>query len=574
MKHTVNHRPVRMALAFAVATTAGLASALPAMAQERHRVLVPAFEAVTEVRGNFARDITQQVQRGLQDMPRHQPVDARHLRDQLRNLNVREQDLTCITAMQLAVRVGYELVLCGEFEPAPQGGMMVRARVVVPETQDAYVIDEFHAADPRSGSAHILQSFQQYTQMLTIAVTCQDQLESQQWAAAIESCDRALAIAPNAQTPLYARAFALMQLDRNEEALQAFERLLEVSPGNMEATLAAGLVATKLDRSAEAMAHFRTYLEMNPGEVSVRLAVANDIFQAGDPQAALRIVEEGMTGEAANDIDMIQYAGHLAVASAQQLQQAAAANGTDPQVRQMYEKGLGYFDRVYADRGAETEVSTLQQMMSAYVALGQNDRAIEFGQRATQTHDDAQLWFNLARALHTAGRVPDAVAALERVERLDPDLRGVAGMRGQWMLTQGNLAGARTAFRQAVQRGELESDQVSILLSGHGWNQFGRSDQHAPAIEYYTAAREFAQGPEARARANFFEGYAVLKRADARAQAMTAAAANASLPDFRRALELLRGAEAFRDQAATRNTLMQQAQEWIDTMEAVLRRSR
>jgi tetratricopeptide (TPR) repeat protein len=572
MVHTVNHRRLRVALGFAVATAAGLATALPAQAQERHRVLVPNFEARAEVRGNFGRDIAQQIQRGLQTMPRHQNVDARHLRDQLRNLNVREQDLNCITGMQLSVRTGYELVLCGDFEPAPQGGMMVKARVVVPETQDAFEIEQFHAADPRAGAAHILQAFQEYTQMLTVAVTCQEYLESQQWETAVATCDRALAIAPRAQTPLYGRAFALMQLERNEESLAAFERLLEVAPGNMDATLAAGLVATKLDQGAKAMEYFRTYLEMNPGEISVRMAVANDIFRAGDPQAALRIVEEGMTGEAANNIDMIQYAGHLAVASAQQLQQGSAANGSDPQVRQMYEKGLAYFDRVYADRAGETEVSTLQQMMAAYVALGQNDRAIAFGQRATQTHDDAQLWLNLARALHTAGRVPDAVAALERVERIDANTRGIAGLRAQWMLSQGNLAGARTAFRQAVERGEIPSDQAAAMIAGHGWNQFGRVDRHQQGIEYYTVAREFAQSAEARAQANFFEGYAILKIGEAKSQPNTFASANASIGDFRRALELLRGAEAYSSQAATRRTLMEAAQQFIDTQEALIRR--
>jgi tetratricopeptide (TPR) repeat protein len=574
MVHSVNHRRVRAALAFAVAATAGLAAASPAAAQERHRVLVPNFEARAEVRGNFGRDIAQQVQRAIQGMARHQPVDNRHLRDQLRNFQIREQDLTCVTGIQLSVRTGYELVLCGEFEPAPEGGMNVTARVVVPETQDAFEIPQFHAANPRDGAAHIVQAFERYTQMLTVAVICQEYLDSQQWEEALPQCDRALEISDRAQSPLYGRAYALMQLDRDEESLATFERLLDVAPGHMEATLSAGIVATRLGQSEKAMRHFNTYLEMNPGDVNVRLTVANDVFQAGDPVAALAIVEEGMTGENADNMDMIQYAGHLAVASAQQLSIGAANNGPqDPETRALYEKAIGYFDRVYAAQGAETEVSTLQQMMAAYVALGQHERAVEFGARVTQSHaDDAQLWFNYARALHAAGQVPQAVSALERVGQIDPELRGVSGMRASWMLAEGNIAGARTAFQQAVQRGEVESDAIARQIAGLGFNNHGRADRHAQAIEYYTVARDFAQGAQARAMVNFFHGYALLKQAEVRSAPMTAAAAREALPMFQRALEMLQGAAEFRDQAATRTQLIEQTQQFIETMNALIRR--
>jgi tetratricopeptide (TPR) repeat protein len=58
--------------------------------------------------------------------------------------------------------------------------------------------------------------------------------------------------------------------------------------------LHAGILAAKLERPDESQGYFRQYLELNPGNVDVRLTIATDLANAGDPAGALTLVEEAM----------------------------------------------------------------------------------------------------------------------------------------------------------------------------------------------------------------------------------------------------------------------------------------
>jgi tetratricopeptide (TPR) repeat protein len=577
MERTVNHRRVRGAVVAAVAAAAGLLAAVPAEAQQRLRVLVPEFEATEQVRGNFGRDVAQRVQRAIDQMATHQPVQRNDLRDQLRRFDLNERDLTCIPAMQLATRAGWELVMCGQFQPDASGGMSVEARVVSPETQEEFEIPRFVAANANEAGDHIVGAFQNYIEYLSAGRICQEEVENENWEEALTRCDRALALNPRGQTPLYARAYALMNLERNEEAMQGFQTMLEHYPMHQETMLAAGIVATRLGQSDVAMGYFNQYLEMDPGNVQVRMTVANDIFQAGDPAAALLIMEEGIRSQDDPDIAMYEYAGHFAVAAAQQRQEASPANGNDAEARRFFQQALEYFNRVYQDRGAETDAAVLRQMAAVYLGLDQNQEALEFVRRATQSHpDDATLWARLATAYDRTGDRQEALAALDRVEQLDPEYRSLYAMRGEYLLQAGNLERAVAAFRRAVERGEINNpdQQLAQRIAAMGFQQRAQRGQHQEAIQWYEAARQFAQSDLSRAMANFFHGYALIQINQARQEPQTCQSARQTLPEFQRARQLLQNAAAYQQQDQARRGLIENANQFIEIQEAILAQAR
>jgi tetratricopeptide (TPR) repeat protein len=576
MERTVNHRRVQVALAVAVAAAAGLVGAAPADAQQRMRVFVPEFEATQEVRGNFGRDVTQQVQRALDGMATHQPVPRNELRDQLRRFQLNERDMTCIPAMQLASRAGWELVMCGEFSPTASGAMAVEARVVAPETQETFEIPRFEAANAREAAAQIIAAFENYVQYLSAGSICMEYVESEQWDTALEQCERALALNPRGQSPLYARGFALMNLERDEEALRAFQQVLEYYPVHEQSMLAAGIVATRLGQSEEAMRYFNQYLEMDPGNVQVRMAVANDVFQAGDPAAALLIMEQGIEQAGADvDVTMLEYAGHFAVAAAQE-RQSPVGNGNDGEARRYFETALGYLNRVYEQQGAETEARTLRQMAAVYLGLDQNERALEFTRRATQTHsDDATLWSHYATALERAGQRDEALAALDRVEQIDPEFGRVNARRGQMQLAAGNVDAAVRSFQRAIERGETDnSDQLAQMVAVSGYQQRAQRGQHQQAIQTYEAARQFATTDRTRAMVNFFHGYSLIQLGQQQQEPNTCQSARATLPTFQRAKELLQNAAAYTEQDANRRSLIGNADQFIDIQQAILSQAR
>src|SRR5690606_17586827 len=125
-------------------------------------------------------------------------------------------------------------------------------------------------------------------------------------------------------------------------------------------------------------------LELNPGNLQVRLKIAADIAQAGDPRGALLLVEEGVTSDSV-DVTTLQYAGHFALAAARESMENAGQGGeVSPDVQTLLEKALGYYSRAFDMAGTEADATMLTNMLVAYRLLERNEEAVAFGQRAVQ----------------------------------------------------------------------------------------------------------------------------------------------------------------------------------------------
>ncbi len=83
---------------------------------------------------------------------------------------------------------------------------------------------------------------------------------------AIASYDRALVIAPDAQT-WNNRGNASLGLGRQSDALASFEKALALEPSNLQALYKRGVVLAEMGRSEEAMACYDRVLALDPGHV-------------------------------------------------------------------------------------------------------------------------------------------------------------------------------------------------------------------------------------------------------------------------------------------------------------------
>src|SRR5690606_16219310 len=220
----------------------------------------------------------------------------------------------------------------------------------------------------------------------------------------------------------YNLASAYMNAGQDEMALAGFEKAIEVNPVHQDAILRAGVVAARLGPQEKSQQYLHQYLELNPGNLQVRLKIAADIAQAGDPRGALILVEEGTSADSV-DVTTLQYAGHFALAAAREEMEGPGPQGDEvsPEVRTLLDKAIGYYTRAFEMAGTEADATMLTNMLVAYRLLGRNEEAVAFGQRATQTKsDDASLWSAYADALAAAGRRDEAVQTLNRVKQLDP----------------------------------------------------------------------------------------------------------------------------------------------------------
>ena len=586
MQRTFNNWRRTVALSLTIAATALVsASSLaaqdpaPAASGSRFRVLVPALEKSGQVKGDFAKKVSELVARQINDLATHVPVEQKEFRDALKKYGLKENELDCIKSRQLAVQIDAELVMCGTVE-ANGSGNQVSAQFISARTGETFEVEAFPATDPAQAAQHIFQSFESYVKQISLAAFCNDYLASQQWAQALENCNQALAINPNSQTALKMKGMALYRMGmtpeqtevtdsaRLREAYDVYKQVLALNPVEQDAMKQAGIVAARLGMAEQSRQHFREYMELNPGDAAVRLAIAGEASRSGDAEGALRIVEEGLASDSAN-VDLLTFAGHFAV-------QAAARSSDKADQQRLFETGVNYYNRVRQIRGAETDAGVLQNMIQALVQLGRHGEAVDIGREAvTSKGTEANLWVAYATALQGASRVDEAVAALDSALAKDPKNERALARKAAVLLDAGRLDDAVVALRNTITAGIVDQDEAAQMVFNAGYERYRQQNWDA-ALNYFQTSGELASAPKARGQANFWSGMIFFQRGVNAAKPQNAAAGRASLPLFQRALNYFQGAGVQQYAAETRGVDLAQTisavRQYIDIQNQLIKR--
>ena len=556
-----------------------LAPATPAAAQggARMRVLVPAFTRADGSSDRQGDRLADRLRRELNAMPRHVPVDMKEAEAAMKRLGLRKADMNCIRWQQLAGRMGdVGLVLCGTIDDAtdhaeasfePVGG-----------GADPFRVESFAMTSPEQAAQHIVQAFGTYVQGLQLARSCNDYITIESWSQAVDACEAALAINPRSTGAMYSRGTALRGLGRIQEAFDAYRAVLDLDPLHTDAMMAAGYVAAQLRRPDIAMQYFRQYLELEPDADRVRLTIASQLANEGDPEAALTLVEPATSRPDASRATIV-YAGHFAVAAALMRREAgpatdeAAADDGTALLRQ----ALLHYERALALAPDSADALTLRQMMVAYRGVGQLESALAVGERAVGAADaDAQTWAIYAEVLRDAERLDESLTAIERAQDLDPAFP-VHGRRALLLLDASRLDDAVASARAGVDTGEISGATLESIAQRI--TQLGLAHANAQrfqeAIRHYDAARELGKSERSLGMANFFQGFALYQQADRMLRnATTAAPAREARPLLEKARVLLEGADGYVDQRAKRDEVLQSIREYMAVADALIRSGR
>jgi tetratricopeptide (TPR) repeat protein len=564
-------------LATAVTVAAG-ALAIGGTAVEaqgaRMRVLVPNFEVEGDPRSRTGERIASEVRRHINQMVTHAPADERAVRDALRRFDLDARAMSCIEWRQLAQQIDAGLVLCGTVN---EQSNQVTAEFFPVGGGDGFEVPSFVMTDPGHAAQRIVEAFGTYTRQLALILTCTEDLQSQNWTSALDRCSQAVELNPRSVGGHYGRGSALVNLNRLEEALAAFERVLEIDPMMQDAMLHAGILTARLGRSDESQRYFTQYLELNPGSEEVRLKVATDLANAGDPAGALRLLEEPINRSEASGV-MLEYAGHMAMNAALRRLEAGPANGSQEEARRFFDKAVHHYNAALQARGDSVDPTVFRNLMMAHTQLGNSAEALRFGEQATvRNPDDAQTWMVYADALRQAGRIDDAVHAFGRVTQINPETPNVAIRKAQMLLEANRVLEAVAAARQGLQTRNLAADHAETLaqqIAARGFHltQAGRP---AEALPLYAAAREIGQSQRTVAMINFFHGFTLIRQAHPLlSDNANAARARQAKPMVEQAITLLEGAAAYTEQAATRVQLIQQANQLLEVADALIRAGR
>lgn len=555
----------RFATGVAVALLA-LVAATPAEAQEggRYRVLVPNLEPQNGARSDFGEDVADELRDLIEEMPTHSPVEDDDVRAALRRFRIDEDELDCVRSRQLAVQLGAELVMCGSYAPAADRSNTVNAAFIAARTGERFEVPQFQANRDRDAAQAIFRSFNSYVEQVRQTTFCLDYLGSQQYQTALDVCGQSLAANDQSITARYAVARARLGLaeEKNDageylraeaertqlltDALQDLQRVIELNPMHQEALQSAGFVATRLGQREAGLDYYRQYLELNPGAVNVRLAIATDLTNAGNPEGALALIEQGIevAGAEAN-ATLFEYAGHFAIGAASAAQAMGDTLPPDRRpARELFGVAADYYRRAIDATGAEASAQLQRNLAQALAATENYADALSVTETALITYpEDAGLLETHASLLNQAGRTEEAIAALQRLAQVNPEAQ-VNALQGLWLAQAGRYADARTAFDRARGSGEITDDTYSDRIAYLGTEALrnGRTDA---AVSAFELSSSIAVGDVARARGAYYAGYALLQRGTSVEAPATAASARSALPIFRRAAEYLRQAGPF-----------------------------
>ncbi len=562
---------------------AGVATA-PVEAQqdagERITILVPNLAPGEGLRDRFGNRTARELRSLIDDLHTHQTVDDRDLRSVLRQYDLRTEDLyQCINARQLAMQQGWGLVLCGEYQAAGNGEVLVTASFIGAEGGETFDVEPFTVSerDPQAAARQILETFDEWQRQQRHTYICSQYMESDQWEQALTNCRRALEINPDARSVQYMVAFIHRELDQRDESLAKLEAILEADPIHQDALQLAGIVATEKGERERAREYLDRYMELNPADTRVRLSIATDIANAGDPEAAMSFAKEGLEHEPDN-LDLLTYVGHFATNAAVQAESRLARNGDeDPiHISSLFATAADSYEQVLEAQGEETDPQILERLVIAQFKLGRADEAIALGRRATEiAPDNAAVWDAYSRALAEGGEVQEALAAIERVEELGRTSPALTQRYAGLQLQQGNTGAAVNALRAAVERGDLESSDAFrvIFRQAHQTFQAGRLNE---AYQILDQARPLAMAESDRLARNFWRGYYVFEQAKVAHEPQTAESARRAKPMFERAIELFQQARGYEqiERSANVPAFINQAQQFLEIQDALIRRGR
>lgn len=547
----------------------------------RFQVLVYNMEPMEGADDDFGKDVAKELREMIDNLATHQPVEERDLKDALKRFDVDEDDLNCTLARQLASQLQAAVVVCGSYKPTgAEREVELTTSFVTVETGESFSVDPFAISNREKEQAanNVYVAFETLVEQQRHAHFCAEYAASSQWDNAMENCQRAIELNPQGTGSIYTRGMVYVNQENFQSALEDFDMVLSMNPMHENGLKAAGYAATKMGDRERALGYYNQYLDLNPGAADVRMNLAYELAQAGDPYGAKVLIDGGLEIDNTN-IDLHNQRGGYAMASAEAI--FGEAGELSPESEELYREAIESYNMVYEARGNEVSVSQRRNVIAAYQRLDDLASAQMAAEQALSTWpDEAQLWSVNADVLKRLDRLEDAIAALERVREIDPSYANVLARKGMWLLEAGESDEAVAALSQAVESGEQDGDRVANMLFGQGHSQGVQPQAWGTAITLFSQAVDFATDADVQTKIRFWHGYSLLRQGQALQDGTSIEKARQTRPLFAQAQQLLQATTSYASQpdapvdAAQIQNLINAATQFLEIQDALIRRGR
>ncbi len=577
--------------AVAVAGSPILATSAEAQAAEPLTVMVTNLRPLEDADKDFGRDLAKELRDLIKETPGYQPLEEKVVRDAARQYDIEYDELDCIQSLQMAPLVSARVVFCGQSTENRDDRTFTLSGIQFAEPGGtSFTIDDrtWPRDDAEEAAQAIAQEFNIFLELQRAAIFCGQYFESGDWEASEQNCLRALEMNPDDAPVRFVYANVLKEKGQTDAAYAETQRVMELDPLHEQALQLAGFLAATLGHNEESLEYYKQFLVLNPGNAQVRMRIAYDAAQAGNPEGALLLAEEGLEIEGDNVDLLLQHASFATAVAQNRVADAEPNAPMSMETAELYQKAQQSYQKAYAERGIDMESGHLRNMIAIFKELGQLDEAISMAEQVLETHDDeAQFWSLYADLLNEDGRVDEALAALDETVTRDPAYQNVRGRQGTWLVTAGRADESLPYLTQAIETGERSADDVSRIFFADAVNNgINASPTDLPyALRLLEMARTFeAELSEgAVAPIDFWEAYAIYQGADASYKALdtsnrqaSVALANRLMPELRRASRLFALGRVAEYAATISGVQLQQfrdaTQQYIEIMERTIQR--
>ena len=571
---------VLVAVAMLFAPTAQIA----AQDGGRFRVLIPYFTPLEGAKDNFGKDASKELREIMGTMATHVAMSERDIKDEAKKVDIKIEDLDCIKTRQLAAIISVPVAICASYTAQADKSWVVSAVVWDVAAGESFSVDEFQVGEKEDEAAaqNIFEQFERYSTTVRSAAICNDYMASSQWENALRNCDESLALNPTAIGTRYLRARILYEMENNLEALTELETVIAANPFHEDALQLAGYISAVTEQDQKAREYYSRYLDINPGNAAIRMRIAYDLAQAGDPIGAMEFIQVGLDVDP-EDVDLHEQYGGFAFSAALEIQQeyaVGAENGggaVAPEAVGYYREAIASYEKVFESKGAETPVGHLSNVISAYIQLEELEAAISMSERVLQTHaTEDRLWVLYADALQRGDRLDDAIVALDRVREINPEHPSAALRQGNWLIQAGRLQDAVAVFSDAAAGNPQQAEQAARMIFAEAYQNGYQKDDFEYSIMGMSAAKELpGLGEEIISQLNFWHGFSIYQTAVKEQVPQTLQTAQSSLPKFNQAVALLRQSGGYPASVSVDLAqLLENAATYVEIQDAIIKRGR
>jgi len=476
----------------------------------RARVLVAPLEIQDGIKKDFGKKVSEEVRDGLEEIPTLVAIEWKQVKDELRRLKLKEEDLGLIQWRQLAGRLDADVVMTGSVVSAAAGNEL-SVSFIDSKSGDEVAVPPFSVtgdgkAEVKRAAGVIVSAFGEQVGYRRALLFCQDYLAAEQYEDALRNCGEALVTNPESASGRYLRGRVYMGQENWAAAAEDLEIVIEENPAQVDALNALAYVYAQMGDMERAVELYREYLNFNPSDASVRMTVAFELAQAGGEDEAINLLQEGIAIDSTN-AELWEFLGNVALkkgtTTAEGAPEAEGAIADEQAVR----LAVDAYNHVLELKGENINPEILRNVIAANLELGDYDAALTFADRAQALMpQDAGLWSIRSDIYGRMERYDDAVAALDRALELDPAYPNAHLRRGFLKLRFGDESGGEADLKTALDQG-ADLDVVAGQLLARGYNDFFKNGQYDQAIAMFEVGTSLAKAGRVRDQLYFFTAY-------------------------------------------------------------------